>query len=89
AEVEALIRGAATAVVLHEAGGTPLPGLGWPATGDIVLIVGPEGGLSPEEIDRFTGAGAVLARMGPTVMRASTAGTVAAAVVLGSTGRWG
>lgn len=88
ADVERLIRGAARAVVLHEGGGTPLPRLRWPTTGDIVLLVGPEGGVSPEEIDRFTGAGAVLARMGPTVMRASTAGTVAAAVVLGSTDRW-
>lgn len=87
-EVEARIKGAARAVVLHEEGASPLRGIEWPTAGDVVLVVGPEGGISPEEVDRFTRAGAVVGRMGPTVMRASTAGTVGAAVVLSSTDRW-
>ena len=53
-----------------------------------MLVVGPEGGVSPDELDRFTAAGAHLALLGPTVMRTSTAGTVAAAVILASTPRW-
>ncbi len=50
--------------------------------GEIVLIVGPEGGISAAEQDALTGAGAVSARLGPTVLRASSAGVVAAGLVL-------
>jgi 16S rRNA (uracil1498-N3)-methyltransferase len=57
-------------------------------TGGIVLIVGPEGGISPEELRAFTEAGGVSYRMGPTVLRTSTAGTAAAAVLLARFGRW-
>ena len=52
------------------------------------LVVGPEGGISPEELRAFADAGAVAYRMGPTVLRTSTAGTVAAAVLLARSGRW-
>lgn len=88
ADVVALVRAASRAVVLHEESTTPLREVSWPREGDVVLIVGPEGGVAPEEIEAFTAAGAVLGLMGPTVMRASTAGTVAAAVVLSATQRW-
>jgi 16S rRNA (uracil1498-N3)-methyltransferase len=56
--------------------------------GDIVLIVGPEGGISPDETGVLTAAGAVGARLGPTVLRASSAGAVAAALIMSTTGRW-
>jgi 16S rRNA (uracil1498-N3)-methyltransferase len=56
---------------------------------DIVLVVGPEGGISPEELAQFAEAGAKPHRMGPTVLRTSTAGTAAAAVLLSRSGRWG
>lgn len=59
-----------------------------PVLGDIVLIVGPEGGISPEELHTFAEAGGVSYRMGPTVLRTSTAGTAAAAVLLARSGRW-
>ena len=52
------------------------------------MIVGPEGGVSPAEADALTGAGAVAARLGPTVLRSSSAGAVAAAVVLAGSARW-
>ena len=55
---------------------------------EIVLVVGPEGGISPEELARFVEAGAESYRMGPTVLRTSTAGTAAAAVLLARSGRW-
>lgn len=56
--------------------------------GEIVLIVGPEGGISPREAAELTGAGATAARLGPSVLRGSTAGAVAGALVLSGIGRW-
>ncbi len=87
-DVETLIGAAACAVVLHEDAEGPLLGIELPTQGDIVLVVGPEGGISPAELDRFTAAGAHPARLGPSVLRTSTAGTVAAAVVLAAGPRW-
>jgi 16S rRNA (uracil1498-N3)-methyltransferase len=75
-------------VLLDPAGPMPLSRLGLPGSGDILVIVGPEGGVSPEETARLTGAGAVAARLGPTVLRTSSAGLVAAAVVASRAGRW-
>ena len=49
------------------------------AAGEIVLIVGPEGGISPREAAELTGAGATPARLGLSVLRGSTAGAVAGA----------
>jgi 16S rRNA (uracil1498-N3)-methyltransferase len=88
ADVEALVASAACAVVLHEDARVSVRDVVVPAEGDVVLVVGPEGGISPDELDRLTAAGAQLALLGPTVMRTSTAGTVAAAVVLAATARW-
>ena len=59
-----------------------------PTAHEVVLVVGPEGGISPEELRAFTEAGGVPYRMGPTVLRTSTAGTAAAAVLLARSGRW-
>jgi 16S rRNA (uracil1498-N3)-methyltransferase len=84
----ARIRAAACAVVLDPAAGLSLGALPLPAAGEIVLVVGPEGGLSPAETEAFTGAGAVATHLGPTVLRSSTAGTAAAAVLLSRCGRW-
>jgi 16S rRNA (uracil1498-N3)-methyltransferase len=59
-----------------------------PVSGDIVLLVGPEGGISPQEADQLAASGAVGARLGPTVLRASSAGAVAAALIMSASGRW-
>ena len=77
-----------TAIVLHEGAHLRMASLQVPRTGDVVLVVGPEGGISDDERAAFTSAGAITARLGPSVLRTSTAGTVAAAVVLASCGRW-
>ncbi|WP_171161682.1 16S rRNA (uracil(1498)-N(3))-methyltransferase [Streptomyces sp. I05A-00742] len=87
-QVSTLLSGAAFAAVLHEEGSTPLATAGLPPAGDIVLVVGPEGGVSPEELAAFEAAGAHPYRLGPSVLRTSTAGTAAAALLLGRTGRW-
>jgi 16S rRNA (uracil1498-N3)-methyltransferase len=88
AQVADVIAESAAAVILHEEATTALTSLKPPATGDLVVVVGPEGGVAPEEIDRFTEAGAVPALLGPTVLRTSTAGVAAAAVLLAQSGRW-
>ncbi|MEV4376460.1 16S rRNA (uracil(1498)-N(3))-methyltransferase [Streptosporangium sp. NPDC049644] len=88
AGVAALLSAAALGVVLHEEAASPLSGLPLPAGGDIVVVVGPEGGVSQEEIAAFREAKAVPALLGPTVLRTSTAGVVAAAVLQTRSGRW-
>jgi 16S rRNA (uracil1498-N3)-methyltransferase len=52
-----------------------------------VLVVGPEGGISPEELAAFEEAGAVAVRLGDSVLRSSSAGPAALAV-LSAAGRW-
>ncbi|WP_169979182.1 16S rRNA (uracil(1498)-N(3))-methyltransferase [Microbispora sp. H10836] len=89
AQVRSLASAAALAVVLHEEAAEPLSRLPLPEQpGDIVMIVGPEGGVAEEEIAAFREAGAVPALLGPTVLRTSTAGVAAAAVLLSRCGRW-
>jgi 16S rRNA (uracil1498-N3)-methyltransferase len=79
---------AASTIVLDPQAGVAFGALALPADGEVILIVGPEGGLSPAERDAFAAAGAVAARLGPTVLRSSTAGAAAAAVLLSRSGRW-
>jgi 16S rRNA (uracil1498-N3)-methyltransferase len=90
-QVAALLATADFAAVLHEDRGhdsEPLATVGLPAGGEIVLVVGPEGGVSPEELATFAEAGARTCRLGRSVLRTSTAGTAATALLLGRTGRW-
>ena len=89
ADVVELVRSADLALVLHEAASEPLAALEPPATGTVVLVVGPEGGLTSEEVAAFVEAGARAVRLGAEVLRTSTAGVVAAAAVLSRTPRWG
>ncbi|WP_328427712.1 16S rRNA (uracil(1498)-N(3))-methyltransferase [Streptomyces sp. NBC_00443] len=90
-QVAALLADADFAAVLHEErdyGSEPLATAELPAEGEIVLVVGPEGGVAPEELALFEEAGAKAYRLGRTVLRTSTAGTAATALLLGRTGRW-
>jgi 16S rRNA (uracil1498-N3)-methyltransferase len=90
-QVAALLAKADLAAVLHEDrayGSEALATAELPASGEIVLVVGPEGGVSPEELALFAEAGAKAYRLGRSVLRTSTAGTAAAALLLGRTGRW-
>ncbi|MFD6416325.1 16S rRNA (uracil(1498)-N(3))-methyltransferase [Streptomyces sp. NPDC060194] len=87
-----LLAAADFAGVLHEdpgAGSQALASVPLPAAGSIVLVVGPEGGVSPEELAVFAEAGAKPYRLGASVLRTSTAGTAATALLMGRTGRWG
>jgi 16S rRNA (uracil1498-N3)-methyltransferase len=86
--VTARVAAAACAVVLDPGADTALGALPLPVSGEILLVVGPEGGIAPEETSALTAAGAVAAHLGPTVLRTSTAGAVAAAVLLSRLTRW-
>ncbi|OQR61029.1 16S rRNA (uracil(1498)-N(3))-methyltransferase [Streptomyces maremycinicus] len=90
-QVAQLLARADFAAVLHEDrdyGSEPLATAALPAAGEIVLVVGPEGGVSPDELALFAEAGAKAYRLGRSVLRTSTAGTAAASLILGRTGRW-
>lgn len=91
-QVAALLAAADFAGVLHEDrehGSQALAAAELPDRGSIVLVVGPEGGVSPQELAAFAEVGAPAYRLGPSVLRTSTAGTAAAALLMGRTGRWG
>ena len=82
-----LLSAAALGAVLHETATEPLAGVTLPADGDVVVVVGPEGGVSDDELVAFREAGAATYRLGRTVLRTSTAG-VAALAVLSARARW-
>jgi 16S rRNA (uracil1498-N3)-methyltransferase len=88
ADVQDLLSGAATAVVLHESAEGAVGDMVPAPDGDLVLVVGPEGGITEEELTAFRSAGASAVRLGDTVLRASTAGVVAAGALLSRTPRW-
>jgi len=88
ADVARLLGRAALGIVLDEGANAPLSAAPLPSVGSVVVVVGPEGGLSADERDAFARAGAGAYRLGPSVLRTSTAGTVAAAVILAATPRW-
>lgn len=71
----------------HPLTGIPLAGDG-STIGDVVIVVGPEGGIAPDELAALEAAGAILVRLGETVLRTSTAGPAALAVVSAALGRW-
>jgi 16S rRNA (uracil1498-N3)-methyltransferase len=88
AAVSSRMGACALGLVLHEEATTPLTTVDLPASGDIVVVVGPEGGITPEELAGFVAAGATPVRLGATVLRTSTAGAAALAVLNARLGRW-
>lgn len=78
-------------LVLHEEAHdtlADLAGAPWAGAERIVLVVGPEGGVAPAELEVLAGAGALAVRLGPEVLRSSTAGPAALAVLSAALGRW-
>lgn len=78
----------ATVLALHESAGRPLPHTAIAQARAIILLVGPEGGITDEEIGRLTAAGATAVRLGDTVLRTSTAAAVALGAIGVLTPRW-
>lgn len=98
ARVADVVAAGGRAIVLHEEASVPLadvvlpdgaPGEDGAAAPEVLVVVGPEGGISEREVDDLTAAGAVAARLGPHVLRTSTAGPVAIALLAERLGRWG
>ncbi|MBD7918139.1 16S rRNA (uracil(1498)-N(3))-methyltransferase [Cellulomonas sp. Sa3CUA2] len=89
ARVGAVVAADGVVVVLHESATSPLHEVALPAGGEVLVVVGPEGGISDREVAALTAAGAVVCRLGPHVLRTSTAGPVALAMLADRLGRWG
>lgn len=70
------------ALVLDEDAAVPLRDVVLPVRGRVLLVVGPEGGIAAEELERFTAAGARAVLLSDGVLRTSTAGVVALAGLL-------
>ncbi|MFC7532113.1 16S rRNA (uracil(1498)-N(3))-methyltransferase [Actinoplanes sp. GCM10030250] len=87
-QVAARLAGAAAAFVLHEEATERLAAASLPDSGEIALVVGPEGGISDAELEVFREAGAVPVRLGSAVLRTSTAGVAGLAVLATRLGRW-
>jgi len=82
------IERATVALVLHEGAEQTLGAVSLPTSGEVLVIVGPEGGVSDDELAQFAAAGAVAVRLGPEVLRTSTAGAAALSVLSDRLGRW-
>lgn len=79
-------------LVLHEEATTPLAAAALPdpgVAGDVLVVVGPEGGIAERELADLVDAGAQPVLVGPHVLRTSTAGPVALALLAQRLGRWG
>jgi len=87
ADACALVSSAAVGLVLHEEASASLADAQLPSAGEIVIVVGPEGGLADDERAGLRDAGAIEVRLGPTVLRASLAGAVAVTAISASA-RW-
>jgi 16S rRNA (uracil1498-N3)-methyltransferase len=87
-ELAGLIATTSLTIVLESDTPHRLTDLTLPDTGDILLIVGPEGGITDAELHTLREAGAHPARLGTTVLRTSTAAAVALGALGALTTRW-
>ncbi|WP_409494864.1 16S rRNA (uracil(1498)-N(3))-methyltransferase [Amycolatopsis sp. cmx-11-12] len=87
-ELAELAKTVSRALVLESGMTAKLTEIELPPQGDILLIVGPEGGITDEELTTLTDAGATAIRLGPTVLRTSTAAAVALGALGVLTDRW-
>ncbi|MGP4055781.1 16S rRNA (uracil(1498)-N(3))-methyltransferase [Mycobacterium sp. 4D054] len=89
-DLVASVRNAApgTVLLLHESATRSFAEMPVAQADSLTLIVGPEGGVADDELAALTAAGAVAVRLGPTVLRTSTAAAVALGALGALTGRW-
>lgn len=86
-QLAAMVSSAVRMLVLDPTAEAPLASLTLDDR-DLLVVVGPEGGVAPQELATLTSAGAELVRLGPEVLRTSTAGPAAIAVLNVGLGRW-
>lgn len=79
---------AAGCLVLHESATAPLPSVPLPVTGELLLVVGPEGGITEAELATLAAVGGRSVRLGAEVLRSSSAGAVALGAIGALSGRW-
>ncbi|CAM2928429.1 16S rRNA (uracil(1498)-N(3))-methyltransferase [Mycobacterium intermedium] len=77
-----------TVLTLHESATARIADIAERQPNSLTLLVGPEGGIAPDELTGLTAAGAVAVRLGPTVLRTSTAAAVALGALGVLTPRW-
>jgi 16S rRNA (uracil1498-N3)-methyltransferase len=81
-------RPGAVALVLHESAERPLAEVPVARAESVVVVIGPEGGITDAEVAALAAVGAVPVRLGPTVLRTSTAAAVALGALGVLTPRW-
>ena len=86
--VRATVARGGVAAVLHESATDPFGSLSLADAAELLLVVGPEGGVDDAELAALTTAGARPVLLGPTVLRTSTAAAVALGAVGVLTPRW-
>lgn len=75
-------------LVLHESAADPLPSVTLPAAGELLVVVGPEGGITESELTALVAAGGRPVRLGRGVLRSSSAGVVALSAIGALSDRW-
>ncbi|MDT5078600.1 MAG: rRNA (uracil1498-N3)-methyltransferase [Mycobacterium sp.] len=75
-------------LALHESAKEPLAEVPVAEADSLMLVVGPEGGISEDELADLRDGGAVVVRLGPSVLRTSTAAAVALGALGVLTQRW-
>lgn len=89
AEVAARIGESALTAVLHERAAEPISAITVPDAGEVLIVIGPEGGLADDEVATFVAAGGRAVLIADAVLRTSTAGVVALGQLLALSGRIG
>ena len=89
--IEAAVAAGGVVLVLHESASVAVDdalAVASDARGELIVVVGPEGGIADGELESLVVAGALAVRLGPHVLRTSTAGPAALALLSHHLGRW-
>ena len=75
-------------LVLDPTSSTPVTSVSLSGHQSIAIVVGPEGGISPQELEQFRAAGFSLAALGSGILRTSTAGLAVVSYLQATLGNW-